>query len=52
MPPDFGLPLPHISPVVIAWAVASAFIVALLSAALPILRLTRMDIASALSGRT
>ena len=51
MPPDFGIPLPHISPVVIAWAAASAFVVALLSAALPILRLTRMDIASALSGR-
>jgi len=52
MPPGFGLPLPTMSPVVIAWAAASAFIVALLSAALPILRLTRMDIASALSGRT
>ena len=52
MPPGFGLPLPTMSPAVIAWAAASAFIVALLSAALPILRLTRMDIASALSGRT
>jgi ABC-type antimicrobial peptide transport system permease subunit len=30
----------------------SALVVALLSAALPILRLTRMDVASALSGRT
>jgi putative ABC transport system permease protein len=52
MPPGFGLPMPTISPVVMVWAAASAFAVALLSAALPILRLTRMDIASALSGRT
>ena len=52
MPPGFGLPLPHMSPGVIAWAAVSALAVALLSAALPILRLTRMDIASALSGRT
>jgi putative ABC transport system permease protein len=52
MPPSFGIPLPTISPVVMLWAAASAFVVALLSAALPILRLTRMDIASALSGRT
>jgi putative ABC transport system permease protein len=52
MPPDFGIPLPTISPLVLVWAAASAFAVALLSAALPILRLTRMDIASALSGRT
>jgi len=51
MPPDFGIPLPTISPLVLVWAAASAFAVALLSAALPILRLTRMDIASALSGR-
>ncbi len=52
MPSGFGIPLPTMSPVVIVWAAASAFAVALLSAALPILRLTRMDIASALSGRT
>jgi putative ABC transport system permease protein len=52
MPPGFGIPLPTMSPVVMAWAAGSAFLVALLSAALPILRLTRMDIASALSGRT
>src|SRR4051812_564325 len=51
MPPGFGLPPPTVSPVVMLWAAASAFAVALLSAALPILRLTRMDIASALSGR-
>jgi len=52
MPPGFGLPPPTVSPVVMFWAAATAFVVALLSAALPILRLTRMDIASALSGRT
>ena len=52
MPPTFGIPLPTISPMVLLWAALSAFAVALLSAALPILRLTRMDIASALSGRT
>ena len=52
MPPNFGIPLPTISPMVLVWAAASAVVVALLSAALPILRLTRMDIASALSGRT
>jgi putative ABC transport system permease protein len=52
MPPGFGLPLPTMSPIVVLWAAVSAFAVALLSAAFPILRLTRMDIASALSGRT
>jgi putative ABC transport system permease protein len=52
MPPGFGMPLPTMSPVVVLWAAASAFAVALLSALLPILRLRRMDIASALSGRT
>jgi len=51
MPPNFGIPLPTISPMVILWAAVSAFLVALLSAALPILRLRQMDIATALSGR-
>jgi putative ABC transport system permease protein len=51
MPPGFGIPLPTISPMVILWAAVSAFAVALLSAALPILRLKQMDIATALSGR-
>lgn len=51
MPPGFGIPLPTMSPMVILWAAASAFAVALLSAALPILRLRQMDIATALSGR-
>ena len=52
MPAGFGIPLPTMSPLVILWAVATAFVVALLSAAVPVLRLARMDIASALSGRT
>jgi putative ABC transport system permease protein len=52
MPSGFGIPLPTMSPMVMLWAAVSAFVVALLSAAFPILRLTRMDIASALSGRT
>jgi putative ABC transport system permease protein len=51
MPPGFGLPLPTISPMVMLWAAISALMVAMFSAALPIFRLTRMDIASALSGR-
>jgi putative ABC transport system permease protein len=52
MPPGFSLPLPTMAPVVFAWAAASAAIVALASAMLPALRLARMDIATALSGRT
>lgn len=52
MPPGFGLPLPTMSPAVLLWAAISAFAVALLSAALPVLRLRRMDIATALSGRS
>jgi ABC-type antimicrobial peptide transport system permease subunit len=36
---------------VLAWAVACAALVALTSSALPALRLKRMDIATALSGR-
>ncbi len=52
MPPNFGIPAPTMAPSVFAWALASACGVALASAALPVLRLRRMDIASALSGRT
>ena len=51
MPPGFGIPMPTMSPMVILWAAISAFVVAVLSAAFPILRLRQMDIASALSGR-
>ncbi len=51
MPPNFGIPAPTMAPSVFAWALAGACIVALASALLPVLRLRRMDIASALSGR-
>ena len=52
MPPSFGLPMPTMSPSVLLWATLSAFAMALASAALPAMRLARMDIATALSGRT
>jgi putative ABC transport system permease protein len=51
MPPSFGLPAPTMSPSVLMWATISAFTMALASAALPAFRLSRMDIATALSGR-
>jgi putative ABC transport system permease protein len=51
MPPGFGLPLPTMTPMVFVWAVGSAAAVALASAALPAMRLAKMDIATALSGR-
>jgi putative ABC transport system permease protein len=51
MPPGFGIPLPTMSPMVMLWAALSALGVAALSAALPVLWLKRMDIATALSGR-
>ncbi len=50
-PPGFGFPMPTISPMVILWAALSALALAFASAALPALRLRRMDIATALSGR-
>ena len=52
MPPSFGIPRPTITAAVYAGAFASAFVLAFASAVLPILRLRRMDIAAALSGRT
>ena len=52
MPPTFSIPMPTMSPVVVLWAAGAAFAVALLSAALPVLRLRQMDVASALSGRS
>jgi putative ABC transport system permease protein len=52
LPPNFSLPVPSFSVDVLAWALASACAVALASTALPILRLRRLDIAAALSGRT
>ena len=51
MPPTFSMPMPTMSPAVMLWAAAAALAVAALSAALPVLRLRQMDIASALSGR-
>ena len=51
MPPDAPIPTPTVSTSVLFWALACAAIVALGSAILPSLRLTRMDIATALSER-
>ncbi|HVW75896.1 MAG TPA: ABC transporter permease [Rhizomicrobium sp.] len=51
MPPGDGVPLPRINDTVVIWAGISAAFVALASSALPALRLRRMDIATALSGR-
>ena len=51
MPPSFGIPMPTMSATVFAGAGISAFVLALASAALPAMRLMRMDIATALSGR-
>jgi putative ABC transport system permease protein len=51
MPPGFGLPRPTITAAVYGGAFASAFLLAFASAALPVMRLMRMDIATALSER-
>ena len=51
LPPGQGFPLPTMTPMVFIWAAICAAAVALASAALPALRLKRMDIATALSGR-
>jgi putative ABC transport system permease protein len=50
-PPGGGIPLPTMTGIVFVWAGLSAALVALGSSALPALRLRRMDIATALSGR-
>jgi putative ABC transport system permease protein len=50
-PPGFGLPVPTMTVMVFVWATVGAVVLALCSAALPALRLARMDIATALSGR-
>ncbi|MBN9587424.1 MAG: ABC transporter permease [Alphaproteobacteria bacterium] len=51
-PPGQGTPpLPTVTAMVLVWAALCACAVALASAALPALRLKRMDIATALSGR-
>jgi putative ABC transport system permease protein len=52
IPPGFGLPMPTMTAMVFVWAAISAVIVALASSALPAMRLAKMDIATALSGRT
>jgi len=49
MPPGYGIPTPGMSEAVFLWALAAAIGVALASTALPILRLSRLDIATALS---
>ena len=51
VPPGQGVPVPTMTVMVLVWAVACAALVALASSALPALRLKRMDIATALSGR-
>jgi ABC-type antimicrobial peptide transport system permease subunit len=51
IPPGFGLPMPTMTVMVFVWAAISAVAVALLSVALPAMRLAKMDIATALSGR-
>ena len=50
-PPGFAIPVPTMTPMVFVWALISAVIVALGSSALPVLRLKRMDIATALARR-
>jgi putative ABC transport system permease protein len=52
LPPGVGLPLPYLTPTVYALAFVSAVIVAGLSAVVPAERLRRLDVATALSGRT
>jgi putative ABC transport system permease protein len=51
IPPGDGVPIPIMTPMVLVWATLCAAIVAFASSALPALRLKRMDIATALSGR-
>jgi ABC-type antimicrobial peptide transport system permease subunit len=52
MPPSFGIPTPTMSVTVFAGAEISAGVLAVASTVLPAIRLMRMDIATALSGRT
>ena len=51
VPPGQGVPIPIMTPIVFVWAALCAAVVAFASSALPALRLKRMDIATALSGR-
>jgi putative ABC transport system permease protein len=50
-PPGFAIPVPTMTPMVFVWALISAVFVALASSVLPVLRLKRMDIATALARR-
>jgi putative ABC transport system permease protein len=52
VPPGFGIPTPAMSATVFGGAGISALVLAFVSAVLPAIRLMRMDIATALSGRT
>ncbi len=52
LPPGWGLPVPVMTLPVYLFAAIGAAIIALASTALPALKLRRMDIATALSGRT
>ena len=51
VPPGDNVPLPQMTPPVLLWAILCAAAVAFASSALPAMRLKRMDIATALSGR-
>jgi putative ABC transport system permease protein len=51
LPPGQGLPIPTMTVMVFVWAIVAAALIAFASSALPALRLKRMDIATALSGR-
>jgi putative ABC transport system permease protein len=51
LPPGWGLPMPVMTLPVYLFAAAGAAVIALASTALPALKLSRMDIATALSGR-
>jgi putative ABC transport system permease protein len=51
LPPGQGIPVPTMNVMVFVWAAICAAFVAFASSALPALRLKRMDIATALSGR-
>jgi putative ABC transport system permease protein len=49
--PHLPMPEPYISPAVVGEALAAAFLLALLSAALPARKLKRLDVAAILAGR-
>jgi putative ABC transport system permease protein len=51
VPPGDGVPIPTMTAMVFVWAAICAAVVAFASSAIPALRLKRMDIATALSGR-